>query len=418
VSIVRSRYNDPALGETFANIASMFAPPTAGDTVNYAQAREINQKADIIEKLKSDPRYSGADAGVLANLFDPVNSWAAQEQNNATSRANNLQNNQFGLLGKRIGPVSEDAMLPAVPADIASMFGVGHALPQIDGLRSPLSETEAKGGMLEGLDLTPEEQRALGLSGVNTTNVVDPVTQKPKVVYENQAVGMEPAAASPLVTVNSGENAYDKVVNEGYGKSDIAVQQDATAAQGTLNTVAVMRDLMSRDNFYSGPVADQIQAAKAIGASLGFTLPDASSSMEAFNALSNQLIIDAAGGSLGNQISNGDVKFLQGAKPNMGMTPAGNNLLLDITEKIARRKMEVAQWAEEYKATHEGRLDGNWIAFQKQKAEAAPLFPPVEIPPSGALPDGVTEEDIQHTMQLHNLSRDEVLKRIGGANAP
>lgn len=31
----------------------------------------------------------------------------------------------------------------------------------------------------------------------------------------------------------------------------------------------------------------------------------------------------------------------------------------------------------------------------------------------GSLPPGVTEEDINHTMQLHNLSREEVLRRLG-----
>lgn len=33
---------------------------------------------------------------------------------------------------------------------------------------------------------------------------------------------------------------------------------------------------------------------------------------------------------------------------------------------------------------------------------------------AGALPQGVTEEDLQHTMKLHNLSREEVLRRLGG----
>jgi hypothetical protein len=86
MAIVRSnKYNDPAIGAIFENIAGMFAPPSAGDTVNYAQANEINQKVGIIEKLKSDPRYAGADGGVLAGLFTPPRGFYAQDQNNATA---------------------------------------------------------------------------------------------------------------------------------------------------------------------------------------------------------------------------------------------------------------------------------------------------------------------------------------------
>lgn len=201
MAIRSNKYNDPALGEVFSNIASMFAPPDAGDTVNYAQAREINQRADIIEKLKSDPRYAGADAGVLANLFDPTSSFYAQDQNNATairgqdvsaatSRANNLQTNQFDLLGKRVDPIAQDAMLPAVSPEIAAAMGLDSALPQIDGLRSPLSETQVRGGMLANTPLTEQQMIALAMGTTPVENIVTP--EGPRTVLRTEAVGAEP----------------------------------------------------------------------------------------------------------------------------------------------------------------------------------------------------------------------------------
>src|SRR5690606_11669467 len=44
MAIRANKYSDPALGAAFENIASMFAPPSAADSANYAQAGLDNQK--------------------------------------------------------------------------------------------------------------------------------------------------------------------------------------------------------------------------------------------------------------------------------------------------------------------------------------------------------------------------------------
>lgn len=54
------------------------------------------------------------------------------------------------------------------------------------------------------------------------------------------------------------------------------------------------------------------------------------------------------------------------------------------------------------------------IAIQAIQRSAGPNYEPQQSAPSQSLPSGVTEEDIQHTMQIHGLSREEVLQRIGG----
>jgi len=380
-------FSDPNIGQAFSNIASMFAPPSGSDLAGYASARDSSAAA-ALKKQKLDEiatlfdmaqrpdgfNQSIFDRGnIVAGNYAPTQSFYAQDQNNATDLSKNRLDNQTKFVGDMFGPVSQDAMRPAVPADVASMFGVNHDLPQVTGLRSPLSETQVKGGILTNQipNMTPDQLTAIAMSDAKTANVIGP-DGKPVVDYNFQSVGKQPAYA-PSAT----QSAYQQTTDKSYAETDMAIQKDAAGARGTMNTVDAMRTLMTDPNFYSGPASDQIQAAKQIGSMLGLTVPDAASPMEAFNGLSNQLIIDAAGGSLGNQISNGDVKFLQGSKPNLGNTPAGNKLLLDIASKLAKRKMEVAQWAQEYKDAHGGQIDGGWTAFEKQKAEAAPLFPPI-----------------------------------------
>ena len=202
MAIRANRYNDPAIGAIFENIASMFAPPSAGDTVNYAQAREINQKADIIEKLKSDPRYAGADAGILANLFDPTNSFYAQDQNDATarraqdvtaatSRANNAADNRRAFATSMFQPLAQGETRPDVPLDISTLFGVDAALPAAVGAPKPLSETEARGALIQNAPpLTDQQLIALTMGTTPVENIVTP--EGPRTVLRIDAVGQEP----------------------------------------------------------------------------------------------------------------------------------------------------------------------------------------------------------------------------------
>lgn len=197
-------YNNSALGQSFENVAAMFAPPPAGDLVNYAQAAALRQKQGIIEQLKSDPRYKGADAGVLAGLFAPTQSFYAQDQNNATAQrgqdiaaqtsvANNTLDNQTKLALPRFSPLSPGEVLPAVQGNLASQFGLPGDLGAVAGPVKPLTDAEARGAIIQNnpKPLTPEEITALTMGSTPTQNVVGP-DGKPVVSYNTGAVGKEP----------------------------------------------------------------------------------------------------------------------------------------------------------------------------------------------------------------------------------
>ncbi|HHY50171.1 MAG TPA: hypothetical protein GYA10_10535 [Alphaproteobacteria bacterium] len=206
-------YNSPELGQIFESLGAMFAPPDSGDLANYSLARERNQRSAIIENLKSDPRYQGADAGVLADLFDPTNSWTALEMGDATARrgqditaqtsiTNNRADNQRQFVTSMFGELAPGDVRPAVPADITSVFGVD-ALPEAVGAPKPLSETEWKAGELERLlgagMITDQDVAKDFLSGINVEEILG--ENGPQIVTRADAIGKTPAPSTPLVNI-------------------------------------------------------------------------------------------------------------------------------------------------------------------------------------------------------------------------
>lgn len=170
-----------------------------------------------------------------------------------------------------------------------------------------------------------------------------------------------------------GEGTYDKTTNEALAKTDVGIQNDAIASNQRSALLNTMEGLLRNGDVNTGSGSQVFLAGKQIAAQLGVQFKGTSST-ELFRALSNKLILEAAGGSLGAQISNSDRTFLEQAGPGMVNTPGGNLRLIGILKQVEERKRETAKWANEYKAAHGGRLDGGWQAFVQQKAEAAPLF--------------------------------------------
>jgi hypothetical protein len=207
MAIVGSKfYNNPQLGAAFEGIASMFAPPGAADLANYGLARERNQRSDIVAQLAKDPRYAGFDhQAILADLYDPTQSFYRVDADDATTRrgqdvaartsiTNNELDNRTSLLGTMFGTVAQDAMRPALPPEIAGLYGLP-GLPEVQGNVGPLSETELNAQvrqrlLLEG-DLTDDDFVAEFLGQIPIENVVGE-GGVPEIVRRPDAVGRQP----------------------------------------------------------------------------------------------------------------------------------------------------------------------------------------------------------------------------------
>lgn len=172
--------------------------------------------------------------------------------------------------------------------------------------------------------------------------------------------------------ITQGGGRFGQTVDAGLGKEFVTLQQDALAAMGGLNTLDAMEQAMADPGFYSGLGSDQVLGLKRAAAAIGID-PEGVTSMESFNALAKQSALDLMGGSLGTGFSNADRDFINQQVPNLENTPEGNRKLIEIQRKIAERKIEIAQLAEQYRLAH-GKLDGGFVDLLAGWSEQNPLF--------------------------------------------
>jgi len=433
----------PDIKRGFGAIADMFAPPSGSDVAGYATARSNdakakldNQKLSIIEKLRSDPRYQGADAGVLADLFDPTSSWAAQDQNTAADLQKNRLDNQTKAVVGLYGPLDQGQVRPAVPADVAGKIDMP-AIIAAAGAPKPLSETEAKGQLIQQAPpLTGQQLTALAMSDAKTANIVGG-DGKPEVVYTPQAVGREPAYA-PNATITSDGFGQPPTDTAWARNPDGSVQLDergvpvALPIKGTKTFTAQedaarqATDKAAKTQTSGNIVLQDIdRALSAIAANPGLTtgmgakltswwdggpaanvraLTDSIRVNVGLDQLQAMRNSNPTGAGLGN-VTERENGMLQAALGSLEQSQDDKQL----TDNLARVKniyADIVYGPGNGPPRERLSFPTQWDQF------AAPVAPPsVEVP--GNLPAGVTEDDIAFTMKKYGVSRAEVLKRLG-----
>jgi hypothetical protein len=177
--------------------------------------------------------------------------------------------------------------------------------------------------------------------------------------------------SAPSITVGPQETEWAK----GMAKAGVdqlnQIRSDATAAQGILNQTAALRNLMSDPNFDSGAFAESKMGMKRVIEALGGD-PANVESMEAFKSVTSQLILDKMGGSLGAGFSEGDRKFVEQMVPQISATKSGNMLIIALNEAIAKRKMQINDFANQY-IKENGMIDANFDAALRKWAKENPM---------------------------------------------
>lgn len=222
---------------------------------------------------------------------------------------------------------------------------------------------EVDGGGVRSL-ITPEERIAAGVDPAYKGTVQ--IDRDGKITY--------PGKASTEVNIG-GEKSFDQTVGKAYGEQFVGLQKDARDSSKTLGTINMMEKLIQTPGFYSGLGGERSLAINRALVSLGIKDAKAATAQEAFAALSNQMVLDASGGSLGTGFSNADRDFIIGQSPNLANTPEGNRELLGMQRKIQERKQAIAKMARDYARENRGRIDAGFDDLVAQYAEANPLFP-------------------------------------------
>ena len=198
---MRRQWNDPAIGQAFANLSQMFAPPGGGDMAGFAQARRSNFETGQLEALFADidsftpDQFDRRTAGL--GIQRPDQGFGARDMANATAR----RGQDLDLIGRyATNNLTSDQAIPGVPAEIAQALDIPQ-LPGVSGAelgapQSPLSETQMLAAILG--DLPPNEQRARALQGVPVEQIIGQGGEA-EFAFRPDAIGQAPAAQPDAV---------------------------------------------------------------------------------------------------------------------------------------------------------------------------------------------------------------------------
>ncbi|MEG9528481.1 MAG: hypothetical protein MIL41_22385 [Hyphomicrobiales bacterium] len=194
--------------------------------------------------------------------------------------------------------------------------------------------------------------------------------------YQRDANGKISPINPTGTTINMGaEKAQDATVGKAYGDYQVDLATKGRNAANTLNSLALMEQAMKTPGFYSGVGGEGVKRANQFLAALGVKDPRAASATEVFDALSNKVVLDGLGGSLGPGISNTDRDYIARTAPTLAQSQQGNSDLIGIARNLAQRQQAVAKLARDYAASNGGRLDAGFDAKLEEYAGQNPLFP-------------------------------------------
>jgi hypothetical protein len=200
-------------------------------------------------------------------------------------------------------------------------------------------------------------------------------------------------APPPQVNVNTKtEGAFSQAFGKGEGEAASALSNDVgNAAASQLQQLDALKQAVGElqaAGGNTGALANLGLKATRITQGLGLDpaalgLPANAGPAEVINAVSNKLAMEArnpAGGAgMPGAMSDADRNFLSQTVPNLGDTPQGIAMKIDIAQKAAARKAEMSSaWNSYPNQTQEG-----WSKFKqewKKYTDANPLFDATKQP--------------------------------------
>lgn len=268
--------NNPVLAQAFSNLTEAFRPPSGAELAGYANANATRQQADRLSALFADPNLPEWDKrAIAAGLYNPTQSFYAQDQNNATAmRGQDIGyrsdidvaniNNAGALARQNAAPIlvneNQTAFLPAqtqgatglpeimtgninvAPGEITHTAGGGI----FAGPAKPLTESEWNAA---------QNERLLGAGLLTDDMLLDAIvgerTPVQAVGADGQPVFMSPGAAvrsgaTPAPSANGGSAAEDQIARLSQQFIDTGLTADPAEARNLAIGIVDNRYTVSR----------------------------------------------------------------------------------------------------------------------------------------------------------------------------
>lgn len=277
------------------------------------------------------PDIALAPDGTPYNKNDP----AALAQRFRTPQA---VNNTIVDMGN---PENENRVIPSAP--------VPGAMPVYDNRGRVVDWQLPSGaaGAIAGAAQAESGGRARGSAPYEFINVPQPGGGS-AVIAKSQAAGGVFQGQRPDDAAYAGETA--KFAAEQF-KGIQQAGQRAGSMIGTYNRIGQLLDGYATGRFT--PTGKELASAAS---SLGIKVDPKWGNIEAADALSKKLALDAMGGSLGAGFSNADRQFVESMNPSIMNTPQGRKQMIDFGIARAQREQQIAGMARQWQQ-RAGRLD-------------------------------------------------------------
>jgi hypothetical protein len=237
-----------------------YSASTENNVRDNSRALQTNS-ADNVRAL-TDRQMQEAAAMERLGVTD-----ATAQRGQDVTAAGALAQEKLKSVAGMYGALNEGQVRPAMPADIATMFGVPGTIGQAEGRAKPLSETEWQASQNERLrqtgQLTDQNLVDVIMGKQTPVEAIGP-TGAPAFMSPGAAVrtGAQPAPRTPLVAVNTGEPADGKLrgkLDENEGKRLSDLQAAAVTASGLSQDLDLMGQLIEQAP--QGPLVGRLAAA-------------------------------------------------------------------------------------------------------------------------------------------------------------
>jgi hypothetical protein len=247
---------------------------------------------------------------------------------------------------------------------------------------------DGKGGLVNATGLTAAQQAQEEASTLGRTRgsmlTVPTRSGAPAVMTGAQYLGGEGGAGgAQALGAGVGQTPDDAAYRAEGAKTAAAtykaLQDAGQRAQGSITRYTRIGSLL--DGLNTGRLTPTgLEIAKTASA-LGYKVNPKYGNLEAADALSNAIVLDVMGGSLGAGFSNADRDFAKSMSPAMTQTPQGRKLVVEYGIAKAKREQDIAGKARAWQQRF-GRIDAadatgkTFQDYLEAWGEAHPMFPP------------------------------------------
>jgi hypothetical protein len=180
------------------------------------------------------------------------------------------------------------------------------------------------------------------------------------------------SAGRTNLTVNSGEQGYDKARGQDFAERMGGYENRQSTAFNTLNQLDILERTLSNPNLYTGTGGEAVAGLKRLGKTVFGLEVEGVGAAELAKNIGSEMALGMKE-NLPGPMSDSDRAFLQSLPPNLANSAEGNALIIGARRKLAQREIEIAELASQYERQN-GRLDAGWNRELSEYIAANPLF--------------------------------------------